>query len=126
MAATLADRGVHDGDPAPAVGYYDGADVPVYDHLAEEFSVCDRWLARSLAQHGPTALYSLCGTAAGSRDDLPPHVPPMYDKPSFIRHLDAHRVSCAGIASTPRRCAWPTPITAQDTTTSSATSARPA
>jgi phospholipase C len=93
MAATLADRGVHDGDPAPAVGYYDGADVPVYDHLAEEFSVCDRWFSSVPGSTWPNRLYSLCGTAAGSRDDLPPHVPPMYDKPSFIRHLDAHRVS---------------------------------
>ena len=29
------------------MGYYDGADVPVYDHLAEEFAVCDRWFTRA-------------------------------------------------------------------------------
>ena len=44
-AATLAGRGIQDGDPACAMGYYDGADVPVYDHLAEEFGVCDRWFS---------------------------------------------------------------------------------
>ena len=33
-AATLAARGVSDGDPGCVMGYYDGTDVPVYDHLA--------------------------------------------------------------------------------------------
>jgi phospholipase C len=93
LAAALADRGVHDGDPALVMGYYDGADVPVYDHLAEEFTVCDRWFSSVPGATWPNRLYSLCGSAAGSRDDLPPHVPPMYDKPSFIRHLDRHGVS---------------------------------
>jgi phospholipase C len=41
-AAILAERGVEDGDPSCVMGYYDAADVPVYDHLAEEFAVCDR------------------------------------------------------------------------------------
>ena len=44
-AATLAARGVSDGDPGCVMGYYDGTDVPVYDHLAEEFAVCDRWFS---------------------------------------------------------------------------------
>jgi phospholipase C len=93
LAAALAGRGVYDGDPALAMGYYDGADVPVYDHLAEEFTVCDRWFSSVPGATWPNRLYSLCGSAAGSRDDLPPHVPPMYDKPSFVRHLDGHGVS---------------------------------
>jgi phospholipase C len=75
------------------VGYYDGADVPVYDHLAEEFLVCDRWFSSVPGATWPNRLYALCGSAAGSRDDLPPHVPPIYHKPSFVRHLDEHGVS---------------------------------
>ncbi len=93
LARTLADLGVHGGDPSPAVGYYDGADVPVYDHLAEEFLVCDRWFSSVPGATWPNRLYSICGSAAGSRDDLPPHRPPMYAKPSFVRHLDAHDIS---------------------------------
>src|SRR6266496_1707456 len=93
LAATIADRGVHGGDPSPAVGYYDGADVPVYDHLAEEFLVCDRWFSSVPGATWPNRLYALCGSAAGGRDDLPPHVPPIYHKPSFVRHLDEHGVS---------------------------------
>src|SRR5256885_2361999 len=42
-AATLLSRGVEGGDPAPIMGYYSAADVPVFDHLASEFAVCDRW-----------------------------------------------------------------------------------
>jgi len=67
--------------------------VPVYDHLAEEFAVCDRWFASVPGSTLPNRLYALCGVAAGSRDDRPLHVPPLYHQPSFTRHLDAHRIS---------------------------------
>jgi phospholipase C len=93
LMATYAGLGVQDGDASPVMGYYDGADVPVYDHLAEEFSVCDRWFSSVPGATWPNRLYALCGRAAGSRDDLPPHMPPFYIQPSFIRHLDAHHVS---------------------------------
>jgi phospholipase C len=92
-AATLAGRGAGDGDPGCVMGYYDGTDVPVYDHLAEEFAVCDRWFASVPGSTLPNRLYALCGVAAGSRDDRPMHVPPLYHQPSFARHLDAHRIS---------------------------------
>ena len=88
-AATLAERGDDDGDPGCVMGYYDGADVPVYDHLAEEFGVCDRWFSSVAGATLPNRLYALCGVAAGSRDDRPLHVPPLYHQPSFVRHLDA-------------------------------------
>jgi len=74
------------------MGYYDGADVPVYDHLAEEFAVCDRWFASVAGATLPNRLYGLCGVAAGSRDDRPAHIPPLYHQPWFVRHLDAHHV----------------------------------
>ena len=84
-AATLAGRGVEDGDPACVMGYYDGADVPVYDHLAEEFAVCDRWFSSVPGATLPNRLYALCGVAAGSRDDRPPHVPPqVVDRSEYV------------------------------------------
>jgi phospholipase C len=92
-AATLAARGVSDGDPGCVMGYYDGTDVPVYGHLAEEFAVCDRWFSSVAGATLPNRLYALCGAAAGSRDDRPLHVPPLYHQPSFVRHLDAHDIS---------------------------------
>jgi phospholipase C len=70
-AATLASCGIEGGDPGCVMGYYDGADVPVYDHLAEEFAVCDRWFASVAGATLPNRLYALCGMAAGSRDDRP-------------------------------------------------------
>ena len=92
-AATFAEGGVEDRDLGCVMGYYDGADVPVYDHLAEEFAVCDRWFASVPGSTLPNRLYALCGVAAGSRDDRPLHMPPLYHQPSFARHLDAHHVS---------------------------------
>ena len=92
-AATLAARGAGDGDPGCVMGYYDGTDVPVYDHLAEEFAVCDRWFSSVAGATLPNRLYALCGVAAGSRDDRPSYLPPLYHQPSFVRHLDAHKVS---------------------------------
>jgi phospholipase C len=91
-AATLASRGVEDGDPGCVMGYYDGSDVPVYDHLSEEFVVCDRWFSSVPGSTMPNRLYALCGGAAGSRDNLPSYVPPLYHQPSFVRHLDAHGI----------------------------------
>jgi phospholipase C len=92
-AATLAARGMGDGDPGCVMGYYDGGEVPVYDHLAEEFAVCDRWFASVPGATLPNRLYALCGVAAGSRDDRPAHVPPLYHQRSFIRHLDTYDIS---------------------------------
>ena len=92
-ATTLAAGGVEDGDPGCVMGYYDGADVPVYDHLAEQFAVCDRWFASVPGATLPNRLYALSGAAAGSRDDRPAHVPPLYHQRSFVRHLDAGDIS---------------------------------
>ncbi len=93
FAATLASREVQDADPGAVMGYYDSEDVPVYDHLANEFAICDRWFSSVPGAPWPNRLYAICGRAARSRDDLPPHVPPLYNHPSFVQHLDAHDVS---------------------------------
>ena len=92
-AATLAGRADDRGDPGCVMGHYDGADVPVYDHLAEEFAVCDRWFSSVPGSTLPNRLYALCGVAAGSPDDRPLQVPPLYHQPSFVRHLDARNIS---------------------------------
>jgi phospholipase C len=92
-AKTLSDRGVRDADVGRVMGYYDRADLPVYDHLAREFAICDRWFSSVPGATWPNRLYAVCGSAAGSRDDLPLNLPPLYHRPSFVRHLDAHGVS---------------------------------
>jgi phospholipase C len=72
------------------MGYYSGADVPTYDHLAKEFCVCDRWFASVPGATWPNRLYAIAGRAAGSKD---PKKVPIYDVPSFARQLDAKKVS---------------------------------
>jgi phospholipase C len=42
---------------------------------------------------GICRLYAISGGAAGSRDDLPHNLPPLYNQPSFARHLDAGGVT---------------------------------
>ncbi|NGZ10873.1 MAG: hypothetical protein CV088_16050 [Nitrospira sp. LK70] len=58
-----------DGEEASHImGYYDAANVPVYDELAKKFLVCDRWFA---AHPGPTfcnRFYYLTGRL--NRDDF--------------------------------------------------------
>ena len=68
-AATLAARGVRDPDAGIVMGYFNAADLPVYDHLAEHFCVCDRWHSSVPGATWPNRLYAVAGGADGSRDD---------------------------------------------------------
>ena len=87
---TLVGRGVPNPDPGLVMGYYNAADLPVYDHLATEFCVCDHWHSSVPGATWPNRLYALVGRADGSCDDKDP--PPIYAMHSFVRHLDASQV----------------------------------
>jgi phospholipase C len=76
-------------DPGLVMGYYNAEDLPVYDHLAREFCVCDRWFSSVPGATWPNRLYALTGRAAGDREDANP---PLYNLPSFIRFLDQRSV----------------------------------
>jgi phospholipase C len=76
-------------DPGLVMGYYDAEDLPVYDHLAAEYCVVDRWFSSVPGATWPNRLYAVTGQAAGSRNDV---APPLYSLPSFVRHLDEHKV----------------------------------
>jgi phospholipase C len=91
FAETLAKRGVTDPDPGMVMGYYNATDLPVYDHLAEHFCVCDAWHSSVPGATWPNRLYAVAGSADGSRDDKP-IPPPLYTKHSFVRHLEAAHV----------------------------------
>ena len=71
------------------MGYYNGQDLPVYDHLASEYCVVDRWFSSVPGATWPNRLYSIAGRAEGSHDDKSP---PLYELPSFPRYLDQHQV----------------------------------
>ncbi|MES2742183.1 MAG: alkaline phosphatase family protein [Pseudomonadota bacterium] len=82
----------HPGEPhlAAVMGYYNAEQVPVYDFLARQFCVCDRWFSSVPGGAWPNRLYAVSGRAAGSRDSKRV---PLYSNKSFLRHLDRARVS---------------------------------
>ncbi len=84
-AARAARLGVPVPDPSLVIGYYDSDDLPVYDHLAAEYCVVDRWFSSVPGATWPNRLYAMCGQAAGSRDD---ETVPIYALPTFVRYLD--------------------------------------
>ena len=93
FAATLARRNAGGLSPDLVMGYYDATDLPVYDHLAAEFCVCDHWHSSVPGATWPNRLYAVAGRADGTRDDKPSGQKPLYNLPSFVRHLDANDVS---------------------------------
>lgn len=93
FARISATRAQQLGQPAPdpglVMGFYDSEDLPVYDHLASEYCVIDRWFSSVPGATWPNRLYALAGQAAGSRDDI---AIPLYELPTFVRHLDEANV----------------------------------
>ena len=94
FARISAARATKLGQPAPSpgmvMGYYNADQLPVYDHLASEYCVVDRWFSSVPGATWPNRLYAVAGQAAGSRDDVSP---PLYELASFARYLDQHQVS---------------------------------
>ena len=90
-AARAAKLGVPVPDPGLVIGYYDSEDLPVYDHLAAEYCVVDRWFSSVPGATWPNRLYSMCGQAdpKSGRDDASP---PLYALPTFVRYLDEAEV----------------------------------
>jgi phospholipase C len=76
-------------DPTLVIGYQTATDVPVYDYLAQEFCVCDRWFSSVPAATWPNRLYAVSG---GSGGELTNRHPPIYDRGAFVRHLEADDV----------------------------------
>jgi phospholipase C len=76
-------------DPTLVLSYQTGADVPVYDYLARNFHVCDRWFSSVPGSTWPNRLYAATG---GSDGTLENRKPPIYELESFLRHLDAEDV----------------------------------
>ncbi|HEX8474643.1 MAG TPA: alkaline phosphatase family protein [Pyrinomonadaceae bacterium] len=77
-------------NPNLIMGYYNGALLPVYDYLARNFCICDQWFCSVPGATWPNRLYAVTGRADGKKDNK---FPPVYNLPSFVRHLDAARVS---------------------------------
>jgi phospholipase C len=78
------------------MGYFDGTDLPTYDHLAENFCICDAWFASVPGATWPNRLYSIAGESGGRVDNkrlFNKFDFPFFALPSFVRHLDDADVS---------------------------------
>lgn len=51
--------------PGNIMGYYDKNGVPVYDFLASQFTICDRWFAPIPTDTFPNRLYAMTGGSGG-------------------------------------------------------------
>jgi phospholipase C len=56
-------------NPGEIMGYYNSGDLPVYDHLAHEFCVCDRWFSSVRGETWPNRLYAMAGNSNGEADN---------------------------------------------------------
>lgn len=90
FVSTYARTNPGDPNPATVMGHYNAEDVPLYDHLAREFAVCDRWFSSVPGATWPNRLYSTTGRANGSKNNKGV---PFYNLPAFVRHLDAAKAS---------------------------------
>lgn len=46
------------------------ADVPIYDHLSKEFTICDRWFSSLPGATQPNRMYALAGHSNGKKNNL--------------------------------------------------------
>src|SRR4029450_13026408 len=90
FVSNYAKHNPKDPNPGTVMGYYNGTDLPVYDHLVREYAVRDSGSCPARGAPCRTRLYEVCGRAAGSKDNKRQ---PLYAVPSFVRHLDRARVS---------------------------------
>ena len=78
------------------MGYYDKNGVPVYDYLATQFAVCDRWFASIPTDTFPNRLYAMTGGSGGllttPSDASVATNPPAYVLKTIFEVLQEHSV----------------------------------
>lgn len=57
-------------NPEFIMHYFTGADVPVYDNLVGQFSICDRYFCSLPGPTQPNRAYSLAGTSDSKKDNF--------------------------------------------------------
>jgi phospholipase C len=74
--------------PWRVMGYYTYKELPVYDHFAQHFAICDHWFSSVPSATWPNRLYSVVGTCDAEREGLFDKDQVLYDMPSFVRLLE--------------------------------------
>jgi phospholipase C len=58
--------------PELIMHYFNAQDVPVFDHLAREYTICDRWFCSIPGATQPNRAYALAGTSEGIKENFSP------------------------------------------------------
>jgi phospholipase C len=90
FVSNYADTHKNDPEVDLPMNYYNGATLKVYDNLASDFLICDHWFCSVLGATWPNRLYSVTGQSGGTKDNKSI---PIYDLPSFVRHLSKRKIS---------------------------------
>jgi phospholipase C len=88
-------------DPRRIIGYLTPAEVPVYDFLAREYCVCDRWHCSVPGATWPNRMFAVAGTAGGETDIPETVLEGLWGKETFFRDLDRLGVSWRWYSSDP-------------------------
>jgi phospholipase C len=59
-------------NPEFIMHYFNSLDVPVYDHLAREYCICDRWFCAIPGPTQPNRAYALAGTSESIKENFSP------------------------------------------------------
>jgi phospholipase C len=57
-------------DPQRIMNYHNASSVPVYDNLAEQFCISDRWFCSVQGQTQPNRIFAYAGHSNGKKDNL--------------------------------------------------------
>ncbi len=79
------DSGVPGPEPGDPLLYQTAENVPVFDFLANEFAICDRWFCSVPGSTWPNRISSLAGEAKEENN----RTVPLYSRRSFVRSLPA-------------------------------------
>jgi len=88
--------------PRNVMAYHTPDQVPVYDFLAENFCICDRWFCSVPGPTLPNRLYSIGGSSGGHKDGKPS----LFNVHTFVRHLDKAHVSWSWFIHSPPPMVW--------------------
>jgi phospholipase C len=88
------------GNDIFALGYFEGADLPIYDALARRFVVCDDWHASVLGPTYPNREYLLSGQSGGNKANaFPPATGDGWPWDNIVDRLSRAGVSSAEYAT---------------------------
>ena len=75
-------------EPQRVMGYYTHRELPVYDHLAHNFLLCDQWFCSVPSATWPNRLFAVAGTCDPEREGIGGSGELFYDLRSFVQLLE--------------------------------------